>query len=216
METSGAASNAARLLVLVADNQASGHRPSRGVIRRIVPRSREGFRERANRRLGDKQMSSPAVQTSAEMKIQSYDFGFLKDRFEEVHSGRESFSETVNELKRFFRLAVKYDEPIAMVSDAVDKLWHTFLIFTPQYRRFCDDAFGEFIDHQPHTGDTPVPEEALTNFFNLYTREYGEPGPIWISKYPAEIVDKLKSGIVPDGFAYQWSGWTGRRRAHSR
>lgn len=37
----------------------------------------------------------------------------------------------------------------------IDEMWHTFILFTKDYRNFCLDYFGHFIDHEPsHSGAT--------------------------------------------------------------
>ncbi len=38
---------------------------------------------------------------------------------------------------------------VAMPSQVVDDAWHEFILFTRQYRRFCDRAFGRFLHHTP-------------------------------------------------------------------
>lgn len=32
----------------------------------------------------------------------------------------------------------------------MDDMWHTFLLFTKDYREFCQSFFGDFIDHEPN------------------------------------------------------------------
>ena len=39
-------------------------------------------------------------------------------------------------------------QPIQQV-EAIDRLWHAFVLNTKLYRRFCDRFFGRFIDHDP-------------------------------------------------------------------
>ena len=38
---------------------------------------------------------------------------------------------------------------VAMPSMVVDDLWHEFILFTREYRAFCDYAFGRFLHHTP-------------------------------------------------------------------
>lgn len=38
---------------------------------------------------------------------------------------------------------------IAMPSKAVDVAWHEFILFTKEYQRFCNKAFGRFLHHTP-------------------------------------------------------------------
>lgn len=38
---------------------------------------------------------------------------------------------------------------VAMPSQAVDDAWHEFILFTRQYEKFCQSAFGRFLHHTP-------------------------------------------------------------------
>ena len=40
-----------------------------------------------------------------------------------------------------------------MFSPLVDELWHTFILFTKMYHKYCEDCFGYYIHHSPHTDD---------------------------------------------------------------
>jgi hypothetical protein len=51
-------------------------------------------------------------------------------------------------LKQF--LAVAATMPGRKVTSApIDAMWHTFLLFTKDYRVFCIDYLGRFIEHEP-------------------------------------------------------------------
>lgn len=39
--------------------------------------------------------------------------------------------------------------PLLSEARAIDLMWHTFLLFTKDYARFCDRYFGFFVHHQP-------------------------------------------------------------------
>ncbi len=76
-------------------------------------------------------------------RLGGFDFGFLRDKFEEEHPRHAPhFGEVVPELRRFFELVITSKKPIAVLSKEVDALWHTFVIHTPQYRQFCDQVNG--------------------------------------------------------------------------
>lgn len=47
-----------------------------------------------------------------------------------------------------------------VTSDAIDSMWHTFLLFTQDYRDFCTRYLGKFINHEPF--EVPSPESYLT------------------------------------------------------
>lgn len=145
--------------------------------------------------------------------IDEYSFEFLKERFQSIYPCDEyEFLGIVEEFKKFLKLVLKQDKPLAMIGKGIDELWHTFIIHTPQYREFCEEVFGEFIDHQPHGPQTPVPEEALTNFFEIYPKEFGVISSEWTDGYEPAFIASLQSGVVPEGFVYKWSGWTGRAK----
>ncbi len=40
-------------------------------------------------------------------------------------------------------------KPVSMPSQAVDELWHEFILYTRHYQQFCDAAFGRFLHHTP-------------------------------------------------------------------
>lgn len=42
------------------------------------------------------------------------------------------------------------------VSETIDEMWHTFLLFTKDYKAFCEEYLGRFIHHEPLTYPTPA------------------------------------------------------------
>ncbi len=53
-------------------------------------------------------------------------------------------------LRQFFLAYLKSGgKRVAMPSQAADDLWHEFILFTRDYRKFCDAAFGQFLHHTP-------------------------------------------------------------------
>src|ERR1700731_323689 len=33
----------------------------------------------------------------------------------------------------------------------IDEMWHSFILFTPEYRKYCNACFGFYVDHSPTT-----------------------------------------------------------------
>lgn len=59
-------------------------------------------------------------------------------------------------LKQFFRAYHRGGyRPVAMPSQAVDDLWHEFILYTKAYDAFCQNAFGRFLHHTPAAVLTP-------------------------------------------------------------
>lgn len=53
-------------------------------------------------------------------------------------------------LQQYFRLCLAgSSRMVAMPSQAVDDAWHEFILFTRQYQKFCQRAFGKFLHHTP-------------------------------------------------------------------
>lgn len=58
-----------------------------------------------------------------------------------------------DQLVKFLELSASSKEPCAP-SHGLDKLWHSFLLFTEAYQDFCQRNFGKFVHHEPAT--TPM------------------------------------------------------------
>jgi hypothetical protein len=35
----------------------------------------------------------------------------------------------------------------------IDEMWHTFILFTPDYFKFCEEHFGYYVHHMPSTNE---------------------------------------------------------------
>ena len=53
-------------------------------------------------------------------------------------------------LRQFFLACLRSDKNfVAMPSQAVDAMWHAFILHTRAYKSWCDNALGFFLDHTP-------------------------------------------------------------------
>ncbi|HEY9405378.1 MAG TPA: hypothetical protein VIQ24_22195 [Pyrinomonadaceae bacterium] len=43
-----------------------------------------------------------------------------------------------------------------VTSDSIDRMWHTFLLFTKDYKTFCEVYLGMFINHEPFEQPAPA------------------------------------------------------------
>ncbi len=64
-------------------------------------------------------------------------------------------------------------------SAEIDKIWHTFILFTKNYRQYCMHFLGKFIDHVPEvkkeTEEIDEPKEnCLLNTITNYQNVFGE------------------------------------------
>jgi hypothetical protein len=144
-------------------------------------------------------------------EIARLDLYFLKEKMQREKAVSDGdFEVAVAGLKKFFTLILASDGPLAVTSKLVDELWHTFILFTPQYRAFCSRAFGEYIDHQTHTRRTPVPASAFSNFVTQYERNFGPVDKLWIGDLPISVQEDVAAGQAPAHLDFHWSGWPGR------
>jgi hypothetical protein len=58
------------------------------------------------------------------------------------------------EVKRFLCLHALADGPISPPLK-VDEGWHHFILFTEDYKEFCEEFFGAFIHHRPRRPNDP-------------------------------------------------------------
>lgn len=98
--------------------------------------------------------------------------------------------EIVDEFKKFMAIVVINHETgkrVEMVSELVDEIWHTFILFTNEYRKFCDTLVGEYIHHEPNVDSRygidplfPYKKKQSTEFFyKEYERCFGSLPEIW-------------------------------------
>ena len=89
------------------------------------------------------------------------------------------------ELKRYLTLCALNPRKGYAMAGPVDGLWHTFLLFTRLYARFCDQTAGEFLHHEPgdieNENELQRFEEEYANLWSDYEATFGEPPPdtIW-------------------------------------
>jgi len=53
-------------------------------------------------------------------------------------------------LKYYFYICNQANKSsVSMPSQIVDVAWHEFILFTKEYEKFCENAFGRFLHHTP-------------------------------------------------------------------
>ena len=91
----------------------------------------------------------------------------------------EKAAELFGDLKRFL-WAASQAEHGAIPPPLIDEAWHAFVLFTEDYAGFCQQFFGEFLHHQPHTGEglesNTVTIPSITLFHGLFG---GKPSDNW-------------------------------------
>lgn len=83
------------------------------------------------------------------------------------------------EFRRYLGLRALCTPAPMMFSKHIDAVWHTCLLFTRLYAHLSQQAFGEFVHHDPATAPDPDPEARWQEFVIAYERCYGELGWLW-------------------------------------
>lgn len=80
----------------------------------------------------------------------------------------------------FLKLCADFPEHRFAPSKMVDVGWHTFLMYTREYRAFCHRVSGRFIHHEPNDkpGHRAVPVSATVGFMDRTGVPYHES--LWI------------------------------------
>lgn len=74
------------------------------------------------------------------------------EKFAKARPGLEAKEQQLvaRALRQFFLAYLKSGcKRVAMPSQVADDLWHEFILFTRDYKLFCDLAFGQFLHHTP-------------------------------------------------------------------
>jgi len=72
----------------------------------------------------------------------------IKRFIHKINVSHEDASNAFLAMKQFLYAASNFKEA-CVPSKYIDEMWHTFILFTKDYRDFCEFHFGFFIDHHP-------------------------------------------------------------------
>jgi hypothetical protein len=122
-------------------------------------------------------------------KVIDYQLPRVRARYQKDYKVSAAIAkEHETELKRYLILSSEYDQDEwAMYSPDVDNFWHTFLLFTKDYDRFCKAMFGKFLHHEPMDKKYEDVQEALRKkdlFMQKYQELFGQkPSALWFKDH---------------------------------
>lgn len=105
----------------------------------------------------------------------SYENSDIIDKFSSEYGVENDLAkEYFIEIKKFLYLCSNSTEKLAP-SPEIDKIWHTFILFTKEYRLYCINFLGKFIDHVPEVnkGVPTLKENYLLNTITNYINVFG-------------------------------------------
>jgi len=79
--------------------------------------------------------------------------------------------------RNYLFLVKKYGDDIPTLGPTkqMDEIWHAHILYTRDYRAFCEKVFGGYLDHQPNSEDHEMTGENLNILLSLHEKEFGEP-----------------------------------------
>ncbi len=78
----------------------------------------------------------------------------IERHLQDYQISRETATRRFDGLKQFMLVAAIMPGQ-KVTSPDIDAMWHTFLLFTRDYRQFCSDYLGRFIEHEPFETAAP-------------------------------------------------------------
>jgi hypothetical protein len=127
-------------------------------------------------------------------RAMSYDMSDVMERYaEETRLPPEVLDEHEREIKRFLALSAAQPGKYGM-RGPLDELWHTFIIFTSSYARFCESLGGGFIHHLPanpkeRKRSKGGKKSSYVVFLEDYERAFREPPPAHVWPRPGGKVE---------------------------
>ena len=106
----------------------------------------------------------------------SYENNDIVAKFCDEHGLDEELGKQYfQEVKKFLFLCANSSARLAP-SIEIDKIWHTFILFTKEYRQYCLQFLGKFIHHVPEVRkeSSEQKENCLQNTIEHYTSIFGE------------------------------------------
>lgn len=77
------------------------------------------------------------------------------ERFVIDHGGTLAHAHRRFDALKQFLVVCTVKPGVKVTSPEIDEMWHTFLLFTRDYREFCLDALGRFVEHEPFEAAQP-------------------------------------------------------------
>src|SRR5215470_11921301 len=118
-------------------------------------------------------------------------------------------------LRQYFRIALRRRALVSMLSQVVDVAWHEFILFTRDYRAFCQRGLGRFLDHVPAEGmRAPTDaQEGIRRAWYFACRDE-RLAPRQAYRLPLLFALDAELGIA-DGFRYSLDCISGAAAAHA-
>ena len=116
--------------------------------------------------------------------LKAYDMSVIKKySVQEGIYAQEEIDIMEAEYKKYIALCIAHPDCKFPISEKVDQLWHTHLLFTQSYARMCSEHAGYFIHHRPKILDNEAGlKTAFADTLGYYAKSFGTPNPAYWDK----------------------------------
>jgi hypothetical protein len=109
--------------------------------------------------------------------LEEFDLWFVEERVARDGSiAPDEIGRAMLEFRRYIALKLIGFPELAVPSDAVDLVWHAFLLFTRDYSEFCDMLGWGFIHHTPTTSRSSPRPRPSCSYDCVYERHFPAAG----------------------------------------
>lgn len=106
-------------------------------------------------------------------QLAKFDLWFVEERLrEKALLTPKEITPAILEFRRFLALQLLGGERYPVPNDAVDVVWHAFLLFTQEYQQFCDKLGTGFIHHVPTTSRSRPRSAPKIPYQDLYMQYF--------------------------------------------
>lgn len=113
--------------------------------------------------------------------IDSVDLSEVIERLVHIDKWKKNDAiEACKQYRHFLYLKKKYGDKYELPpSKDIDEAWHAHILHTEDYVNFCNEAFGGYLHHHPHTKKNALSIDQLAELFekqtqHLYKQEFGD------------------------------------------
>lgn len=95
-----------------------------------------------------------------------------------------------NEVLKFLTLCAINPKAGYGMSTVIDEFWHTFIIYTKEYHKFCKEVAGRFIHHVPNRKEDNLNGFAQDHYLRTiddYEKVFNEKAPVYLWPRPTLV-----------------------------
>jgi hypothetical protein len=119
---------------------------------------------------------SPLQMEKVQM-IDNFDYSNVAKKVQEefgISLTDRYISEGIENLKRYYVVALLDPTNQHAVSEVVDPFWHVHVLFTKEYTEFCQSVYGQYIHHAPLDRENEGMVNHLKQLYNYTVNIYHE------------------------------------------